>query len=111
MGEAGAWQTPRPGLEDRTLRQMEACLQESFAARMKPGAWEVIKEEGGRMLSFKIREAFPWFAMESGVGEEKSADLREGKEKIYCRAEVVSVGTISSFSLRRKRNRGTEAGG
>lgn len=68
MGEAGAWQTPRPGLEDRTLRQMEACLQESFAARMKPGAWEVIKEEGGRMLSFKIRETFPWFAMESGWG-------------------------------------------
>lgn len=86
-------------------------LTGEFAARIKPGAWEVIKEEGGRMFFFKIRETFPWFAMESGVGEEKSADLREGKEKIYCRAEVVSVGTVSSFSLRRKQNRGTEAGG
>lgn len=86
-------------------------LTGEFAARIEPGAWEVIKEEGGRMFFFKIRETFPWFAMESGVGEEKSADLREGKEKIYCRAEVVSVSTVSSFSLRRKRNRGTEAGG
>jgi hypothetical protein len=47
VGEVGAWQTPRPGLEDRTLKQMEARLWESFAARMKAEAWEVMEEEGG----------------------------------------------------------------
>lgn len=56
VGESEAWQTPRLGLEDRTLKQMEACLWESFAARMNPEAWEVMKEEGGGCFPLRLKK-------------------------------------------------------
>lgn len=79
----------RTGRQDSETN--EAGLEESFVARINPEAWEVIKEEGGRMLSFKIENDFlgllwrvVWVRRKLLM--EKSRE--EGREKERRRSDV-----------------------
>lgn len=61
-----------------------------MAARASTEAWDILREGGGRMLFFKIKERrCLWFAVENGVGEERIGDigkrgglLREGRRRV-----------------------------